>query len=141
MSMEMLGELVPIGGGDAIPLIRNVMTVGRRESNDICLKFPNVSGQHCELAFRKGVWTLRDLGSQNGVKINGEKLLSTEPKPLKPGDALQISNHKFKIEYHITEAAREYLQQMQDQGEDIFSQSLMEKAGLAKPRGRQDDDD
>ena len=67
-------------------------------------------------------------------------MVSTEPKPLKPGDALQFQP-KFKIEYHITEAAREKLQQMQDQGEDIFSQSLMEKAGLAKPRGQRDDDD
>src|SRR5580765_1053949 len=53
--VEPLGELVPIGGGDAITLIRPLMTIGRRESNDICLKFANVSGQHCELAFKKGV--------------------------------------------------------------------------------------
>lgn len=141
MSTELLGELVPIGGGDAIPLGRPVMTLGRRQSNDICLRFENVSGQHCEFAFKKGFWTVRDLGSQNGVKINGEKLLTTEPRPLRPGDSVQISSHKFKIEYHIEEEARGHLQQVLDQGEDIFSQSLMEKAGLAKPKNRKDDDE
>ena len=55
MSTELLGELVPIGGGDAIPLGRAIMTVGRRESNDICLRFANVSGQHCEFVYKKRV--------------------------------------------------------------------------------------
>ena len=140
MSEVVLGELVPIGGGDSIPLARPVMTVGRRESNDICLRFANVSGQPCEFAYSLGFWTVRDLNSQNGVKINGDKVLTTEPRPLRPGDAIQISSHKFKIEYHIEEEAREHLQQKLDQGEDIFSQSLMEKAGLSKPKGRREDD-
>ncbi|MFO0937061.1 MAG: FHA domain-containing protein [Gemmataceae bacterium] len=141
MDDVVLGELVPVGGGDAIPLPRNVMTVGRRESNDICLRFANVSGQHCEFAFKKGVWTVRDLRSVNGVKINGEKINSTEPRPLRPGDSVQISSHKFVIEYHIEEEARGYLQQMLDQGEDILSQSLLEKAGLTKFRDTNDHDD
>ena len=48
------GELVPIGGGDAIPLIAEVMTIGRRQSCDICLNFQNISGTHCELSLRRG---------------------------------------------------------------------------------------
>jgi hypothetical protein len=50
------GELVPIGGGDAIPLIAEVMTIGRRQSCDICLNFQNISGSHCELSHKEGVW-------------------------------------------------------------------------------------
>src|SRR6266446_5840020 len=70
MSSGPNGELVPVGGGDSIPLIRETLTLGRRESCDICLRVPNVSGLHCELSFRDGVWWLRDLGSTNGVKVN-----------------------------------------------------------------------
>jgi adenylate cyclase len=137
--VEQLGELVPVGGGDPIPLIRNVMTVGRRKSNDICLDFANISGNHCEFTFKpEGFWTVRDRGSQNGIKINNEKILSTDPRALRPGDAIAIANHRFTIEYHIEEGAREALHAMLDQGEDIMSQSLLEKAGLAKSR---DDDD
>ena len=42
----------PVGGGDPIPLKRGVLTIGRRESCDISLKFPNISGLHCELAYK-----------------------------------------------------------------------------------------
>src|SRR5437660_927770 len=69
MNQELNGELVPIGGGDSIPLIRPALTVGRRESCDICINFPNISGVHCELNFRDGYWYIRDLNSTNGIKV------------------------------------------------------------------------
>src|SRR5436190_5639984 len=93
-----LGELVPLGGGDAIPLVTDVMTIGRRESCDICLKFQNISGTHCELAFRHGVWHLRDLNSTNGVKVNGERTLR---RPLRPGDEIGIAGHRYVIQYQL----------------------------------------
>jgi pSer/pThr/pTyr-binding forkhead associated (FHA) protein len=139
--MDILGELVPIGGGDSIPLARSVMTVGRRKSNDICLDFANVSGNHCEFIFKEGFWRIRDLGSGNGIKINNEKILSTEPRALRPGDSVAIANHKYTIEYHIEESSRDALHKMLDQGEDIMSQSLLEKAGLTKMKNDMDDDD
>lgn len=37
------GELIPLGGGDTIPLKKNQLLVGRRESCDIVLRFANVS--------------------------------------------------------------------------------------------------
>ena len=70
----MYGELVPMGGGDPIPLIKELMLVGRRESCDITLRFANVSAHHCELRFENGYLYIRDLGSSNGIKINGVKL-------------------------------------------------------------------
>ena len=39
----MLGELLPLGGGDPIPLLKQQLLVGRRESCDIVLRFANVS--------------------------------------------------------------------------------------------------
>jgi adenylate cyclase len=141
MAGDVLGELVPVGGGDAIELRNAVMTIGRRESNDICLKFSNVSGLHCELTFKRGVWLVRDLGSQNGTKINGERMLSTSPKPLRPGDVIGISGHKFKLEYHLTPESRSTLEEMLTEEEDVFGQSLMEKAGLTKRKPGRDDDE
>jgi adenylate cyclase len=132
------GELVPDGGGDPIPLVREVMSLGRRKSNDICLEFANVSSQHCEFSYKGGVWYVRDLGSQNGTKINGER--STGKKVLKPGDKIGIATHKFTIEYQLTPESKLVLEEMLDKDEDIFAQSLMEKAGLTKPRRKTDDD-
>jgi len=128
MSETQFGELVPVGGGDAIPLINEVMTIGRRESCDICLKFQNISGTHCELALKEGVWHLRDLGSTNGVKVNGDRTLR---RPLRPGDEVSIADHRFTIQYQLP--AGSTIEDVFAEEEDMFGQSLLEKAGLAKP--------
>ena len=129
MNQEQYGELVPIGGGDAIPLIRTTMTIGRRESCDICLKFQNISSQHCELSLRNGVWHIQDSGSTNGVKVNGER---TQRRPLRPGDEIGIANHKYTIQYQL--AAGSSIEDVFAEEEDVFGQSLMEKAGLEKTK-------
>ncbi len=128
MSEPQFGELVPVGGGDAIPLINEVMTIGRRESCDICLKFQNISGTHCELALKDGVWHLRDMGSTNGVKVNGERTLR---RPLRPGDEVSIADHRFTIQYQLPTGST--IEDVFAEEEDVFGQSLLEKAGLAKP--------
>ena len=64
------GELIPLGGGDSIPLARSPLVPGRRESCDICLQFPHISGAHCELSYKEGLWILRDLDSKNGTLVN-----------------------------------------------------------------------
>ena len=61
MSYEAKGALIPVGGGDDIPLIKDRITIGRRESCDVCLRFPNISGQHVELMFEDECWRIRDL--------------------------------------------------------------------------------
>src|SRR5271165_5599395 len=91
------GQLVPIGGGDNIPLIRPVMTVGRRASCDICLRFPNISGTHCELSFREGYWYVRDLGSTNGVKIEGKRV--EVEKLLHDKNKIAIGKRVYTIHY------------------------------------------
>ena len=48
MRSTMLGQLIPCGGGDAIPLTGPKLLVGRRSSCDIKLDFQNVSSHHCE---------------------------------------------------------------------------------------------
>jgi len=137
MELQIQGELVPVGGGDSIPLTRRIMTMGRRESCDICLRFPNVSGLHCELSWRDGYWFIRDMGSTNGIKINGARIVQ---KPLRPGDEIAISNRRYTIQYNLAPNGLESLESQMNEDEDLLSQSLMEKAGLAKPKGRRDDD-
>src|SRR3954447_9788535 len=127
MNRGQFGELIPVGGGDAVPLIEEVMTIGRREVCDIRLNFQNISGTHCELSLKNGVWHLRDLGSTNGVKVNGERTLR---RPLRPGDEISIANHKYTIQYQMTGSVEDAFAEE----EDVFGQSLMEKAGLEKPK-------
>ena len=129
MSFEPLGELIPVGGGDTIPLIRETLTVGRRESCDIRLALPNVSSKHCELSFRDGFWWIQDLNSTNGVKVNGVRV---PKKLLHSGDTITIAKRTYTVEYTESVPTRGMEEVMED--EDTMGQSLLEKAGLARPK-------
>ncbi len=119
----MLGELVPVGGGDPIPLMQARLLVGRRSRCDICLDFPNVSSQHCELEMESGYWYVRDLRSTNGVKVNGQRV---EVQVLMPGDTLTIAAMEFEVVYQpTTDGPPPELEEAAP-----FAMSLLEKAGL-----------
>jgi pSer/pThr/pTyr-binding forkhead associated (FHA) protein len=127
---EAQGELIPERGGDPIPLIRDNLVVGRRESCDICLRFPNVSHIHCELSFRNGYWHIRDRGSTNGVKVNGTRV---QERYLHPGDTITIAKRNYTIEYQLV-AGRQTLEEILEGEDDVMGQPLLEKAGLARPQ-------
>jgi adenylate cyclase len=133
MSFEINGELVPSGGGDSIPLLRDSLVLGRRESCDIPLRFPNVSQQHAQLVFHAGYWYIRDLNSTNGVKVNGQRVVH---KLLHPNDEITIAKRRYTIKYTLV-AGRKAMAEMEDD-DDVMGQSLLEKAGLERHR---DDDD
>lgn len=50
--------------------------IGRVLDNDIVLPFDSVSRFHCELRFENKKWTLVDLKSMNGMKVNGQQVAS-----------------------------------------------------------------
>ncbi len=124
----MYGELVPQGGGDPVPLLQKKLLIGRRDSCDIALRFPNVSSRHCELEFVDGYWMVRDLGSSNGTKVNGVRVRA---KWLLPGDDLSVAKHRYKIDYNVASDAPPP-PPLNDE-EDIGA-SLLEKAGLMRRR-------
>src|SRR5579871_952695 len=124
----MFGELVPQGGGDPVPLLRKKLLVGRSESCDIALRFPNVSSRHCELELVDGYWLVRDLGSSNGTKVNGVRVRS---KWVLPGDELAVAKHRFKIDYNVAPNAAP---PPPIDEEEVLGTSLLEKAGLVRRR-------
>ncbi len=127
----MYGELVPQGGGDPIPLLRRSLLVGRRESCDIVLRFPNVSAHHCQLNCVGGYWYVRDLKSRNGIRVNGGRV--TE-KRLDPGDVLSIATHHYDVKYSPMEIGA--VGPPPEEGADygILGKPLLERAGLEKGR-------
>lgn len=125
----MLGELLPLGGGDPIPLFKPRLLVGRRDSCDIVLNFPNVSSHHTELEMVNGYWQARNLSSNNGTKVNGVRI---DERFLQPGDTICFAKHCFEVKYTPDPTAPPPVMD-----EDPFAKSLMEKAGLApRDRGR-----
>jgi pSer/pThr/pTyr-binding forkhead associated (FHA) protein len=128
----MLGELLPVGGGDPIPLLKTQLVIGRRESCDIVLRFPNVSGTHCELSIDGGYWYVRDKGSSNGTKVNGTRV---SEQRLEPGDILTVAKHQFEITYEPSQLGAQALPASEEAINDLFSRPLLESAGLVS-RGR-----
>ncbi len=50
--------------------------IGRVLENDVVLPFDSVSRFHCELRFENKKWTVVDLKSMNGMKVNGQQVTS-----------------------------------------------------------------
>jgi len=127
----MYGELVPVGGGDPIPLLKKTLLVGRRESCDIVLRFSNVSAHHCQLTVNAGYWHVRDLQSRNGVKVSGVRV--TE-KRIDPGDTLSVAKHKYELHYSPIDLGAVGPPPPERPDSDIFNKSLLERAGLEHQR-------
>jgi hypothetical protein len=79
---ELLGE----GGG----------VVGRSRDCDITVEDPNISRHHAEVRPSGGSWIVRDLGSTNGVKVNGRRIQG--PQSLKPGDTIELGTSKLTFD-------------------------------------------
>ncbi|MCL2105232.1 MAG: FHA domain-containing protein [Kiritimatiellaeota bacterium] len=58
--------------GQQFQLDKPVTRIGRRDGNDWTIQDGSVSGTHCEIEKTKTGFLLRDLGSTNGTKVNGE---------------------------------------------------------------------
>ena len=124
----MHGELIPVGGGDPIPLMKKNLLVGRRESCDIVLRFSNVSAHHCQLYVNGGYWYVKDMQSRNGIKVNGVRV--TE-KRLDPGDEVSIAKHKYELQYSPFDNGASGPPPLDDDTQNVMKQSLLERAGLA----------
>jgi Protein of unknown function (DUF3662)/FHA domain len=68
--------------------------LGRSRECDVVLDDANVSRKHAEVRPSGGSWTVRDLGSTNGVKVNGRRIDPSRPQSLKRGDAIELGTSR-----------------------------------------------
>jgi FhaA, N-terminal domain/FHA domain len=91
------GRALLVGEGKRTVLSGSRVLIGRSRDCDLTLDDPNVSRRHAELRNEDGHWLVADLGSTNGVKVNGRRV---EEQLLQPGDelALGLARLQFELE-------------------------------------------
>src|SRR4051812_18297262 len=92
---DMPSRLVAIDEGPDIPLDRTMVVVGRHPQCDARLDSLRVSRHHCCMTQDKDELVVRDLGSTNGIRINGQRV---EMGRLRPGDELSIAHIRFRLD-------------------------------------------
>jgi pSer/pThr/pTyr-binding forkhead associated (FHA) protein len=88
-------RLVCLDGHADIALDRSAVLVGRHSCCDARIASPRVSRRHCSLSPGRDGVLVRDLGSTNGTRINGQRV---DEGLLRPGDELSIAHYRYQLE-------------------------------------------
>jgi predicted component of type VI protein secretion system len=88
-------RLLALDEGADIPVDREMLVVGRHPQCDARLDSIRVSRRHCCMMQKNGELMIRDLGSTNGIRINGQRV---ESGRLRPGDELSIAHIRFRLD-------------------------------------------
>ncbi|HEX8075351.1 MAG TPA: DUF3662 and FHA domain-containing protein [Thermoleophilaceae bacterium] len=89
------GKAMLVGEGKRTVLSGTRVLIGRSRDCDVTLEDPNASRRHAELRNEDGHWVVADLGSTNGVKVNGRRV---EQAALQPGDELAFGLARLRFE-------------------------------------------
>jgi pSer/pThr/pTyr-binding forkhead associated (FHA) protein len=90
----MRAQLFPLENGSPIDLVKDLTVVGRTDTCDVQLDHKSVSKLHCVIVKTDGLLLLRDLGSTNGTRVNGQRVRRAA---LLPNDQLTIATYKFRV--------------------------------------------
>jgi pSer/pThr/pTyr-binding forkhead associated (FHA) protein len=90
----MRAQLVPFDGTPVIEIVKDLTLVGRREECDLRIPHKSVSKMHCVIVRTDGLLLLRDLGSTNGTRVNGQRVRRAA---LLPNDQLAIAGFKYRV--------------------------------------------
>lgn len=91
----MLAKLISMDGDRPIVLGKDVTVVGRKRGVcDVFIDRSSVSKLHCVIVKTDGLLFIRDLGSTNGTKVNGQRVTRGA---LLPGDELAFANARFRV--------------------------------------------
>lgn len=139
----MRAQLLPNEGGPPIDIVKDLTVVGRKDECDVKLDHKSVSKMHCVIVKTDGLLLLRDLGSTNGTRVNGQRVRRAA---LLPDDQLTIAHFKFKVSLGPDEpapvavsAANAHIDQHTQALEAAEVAELLRKAKAQKHEERDDD--
>jgi len=85
----------PSGVEKAYPMRAVTVTIGRSDQCDIAVKDSSMSGRHAEISKINGEIRVRDMGSANGIWLNGERVDDVE---LFDGDVLRLGQTSIRVD-------------------------------------------
>jgi ABC transport system ATP-binding/permease protein len=91
------------GHTTVVPLVKEEITIGRKEGNTIRLTERNVSRHHARLTRSNGSVFIEDLDSYNGVRVNGDKIAARTT--VREGDLVEIGDYHLALQKVAVEAA------------------------------------
>jgi pSer/pThr/pTyr-binding forkhead associated (FHA) protein len=97
----MPATLVALSEGPNILLDKPILLLGRHPECDIQIDSRKVSRRHCCIAQVADYLVVRDLGSTNGIRINGIRALEGR---LKTGDELTIGSYRYQVRWDVLPA-------------------------------------
>jgi FHA domain len=80
--------------GERLSLLTTT-TIGRDSESDLVLDDTFISSEHATLSWNGNGWMIRDLGSTNGTRLNGEEV--KRPTPVKLGDTVEFGRVRMKL--------------------------------------------
>ncbi|MFO0937961.1 MAG: FHA domain-containing protein [Gemmataceae bacterium] len=100
----MNASLIPLDGGSPFAIEKNLILIGRNEDCELRLDHKSISKLHCILVKTDGLILVRDLGSTNGTRVNGQRIRRAA---LLPNDQFSVANFKYRVQFGITGMEKE----------------------------------
>jgi predicted component of type VI protein secretion system len=97
----MPAQLIALTEGPNILLDKPILLLGRHPECDIQIDSRKISRRHCCIAQVEDCLIVRDLGSTNGVRINGVRV---QEGKLRSDDELTLGNSRYKVRWESMEA-------------------------------------
>src|SRR5438874_11691872 len=99
----MPAQLVALTEGPSILLDKPILLLGRHPECDIQIDSRKISRRHCCIAQVGDYLVVRDLGSTNGIRINGVRVLEGR---LRAEDELTIGGYRYRVSWDGQTGAR-----------------------------------
>src|SRR5260221_5552637 len=94
----MPAQLLALDDGVSILLDKPILLIGRHPECDIQIESRKISRRHCCIAQVADYLVVRDLGSTNGIRINGVRVLEGR---LNQNDELTIGRHWYRVRWDL----------------------------------------
>ena len=97
----MPAQLVSLTDGPSIVIDKPILLIGRHAECDIQIDSRKISRRHCCIAQVADYLVVRDLGSTNGIRINGVRVVEGR---LNENDELMIGGHRYRVSWQMPAA-------------------------------------